>query len=146
LHFCDVTLSAQKPISEAYLKTLKTIGGHLRKKRLDLKLFQKDVAKLFGVTTSSVTNREKNRDIPALRFLPKIIAFLGYDPFPETASTLGQKIKQYRRKKGLSIKKLAREMGIDPTTLSRWERGRSNPNGEMKTRLQKILDHETLCC
>src|SRR2546426_2892467 len=55
LHFCDVTLSAKKPISEAYPKTLKTVGDHLRKRRLDLKLYQKDVAKAIGV--DSLTSR-----------------------------------------------------------------------------------------
>jgi hypothetical protein len=40
LHFCEVTLTAKKPLSEAYPKTLKTLGDHLRKRRLDLNLFQ----------------------------------------------------------------------------------------------------------
>ena len=128
LHFCDVTLTAKKPFSEAYPKTLQTIGDHLRKKRLDLKLFQKDVARLLGVTTSTVTNWEKNRGGTAIRFIPKIIEFLGYNPLIETAPTIGKQIMQYRRNQGLSIKKLARELGIDPTTLARWERGESIPS------------------
>jgi hypothetical protein len=41
-------------------------------------------------------------------------SFLGYDPFPLSATTAGEKIKSYRRKSGLSIKKLARIIGIDP--------------------------------
>ena len=44
LPFCKNTLKAQKPASFPYPKRLKTLGGHLRKKRLDIKLQQKEVA------------------------------------------------------------------------------------------------------
>ena len=143
LHFCDVTLSAKKPLSEAYPKTIRTIGDHLRKRRLDLKLYQKDVAKLIGVTTDTITNWEKNRVGPTLRFIPTIIEFLSYDPLPNSESTVGQQLKQYRRKKGLSIKKLARDLGIDPTTLARWERGKIEPKGKLKERVNLLLRNLT---
>ena len=47
-------------------------------------------------------------------------------------AALGQQIKQYRRKQGLSIKKLAKQLGIDPTTLARWEKiqGKFSPKEE----------------
>lgn len=134
-----MTLSAKKPISEAYPKTLQTMGDHLRKKRLDLKLFQKDVAKVLGVSTDTVTIWEKNRGGPALRFIPRIITFLGYDPGPQSASSLGQKIKLYRRSRGLSIVKLAMIWGVDPTTLSRWERGEYEPHARMRIRINRML-------
>jgi len=53
-----------------------TIGDHLRK-RLDLGLFQKDVAVFIGVDICTVTNWEKNKGEPQLRFIPKITDFLG---------------------------------------------------------------------
>ncbi|MBI3365958.1 MAG: helix-turn-helix transcriptional regulator [Ignavibacteriae bacterium] len=115
------------------------MGDRLRKKRLDLNLFQKDVAKLMGVTTSSVTNWEKNRVGPTLQMIPKIIQFLGYDPLP-VGITFGEQIKQYRRKQGLSIKKLAKLLAIDPTTLARWERKQSEPLGKLKEQLRWFLD------
>jgi len=139
LHFCDVTLSAKKPLTEAYPKTVQTIGDHLRKKRLDLKVFQRDVAKRLGVTTSTITNWEKNRGGPALRLIPKIITFLGSDPFPQAVSSLRGKILQYRWTQGLTIKKLAGILGIDPTTLARWERGEVEPRGKLKERVNSFL-------
>ncbi|MHB9013211.1 MAG: hypothetical protein ACYC49_13440 [Ignavibacteriaceae bacterium] len=49
LPICKVTLKAKKPISKAYPVVLNTIGDHIRKLRVELKLFQKDVAKILGV-------------------------------------------------------------------------------------------------
>ncbi|MBI1807804.1 MAG: transcriptional regulator [Ignavibacteria bacterium] len=138
MQFCDVTLSAKKPPSVAYPKILRTIGDHLRKKRLDLKLYQKDVAKLLGVTTDTVTNWERNRGGLALRLIPKIIVFLRYDPFRDKTQLPGEKIKYSRKRHGLSIKKLARMLGIDPTTLARWERGESGLRGKLRTLLYNL--------
>jgi DNA-binding transcriptional regulator YiaG len=36
------------------------IGEHLRKKRMDSKLLQKDIAKILGVIEDCITNWEKN--------------------------------------------------------------------------------------
>ena len=140
LHFYDVTLSAKKPQSEAYPKALKTIGDHLRKRRLDLKLYQKDVAKLLGVDTNSVTNWEKNRTCPRMYLLPKIIEFPGYDPLQSNATTLGERIKQYRIQKGLSLRRLAEELGVDPGTLAKWERGYHEPRGKLKELMNSFLE------
>ncbi|MEI6575087.1 MAG: helix-turn-helix transcriptional regulator [Bacteroidota bacterium] len=57
----------------------KTIGEHLRKKRLEEKLLQKDVAKMLGVTEDTVTNWENNRSIPMKKLRLEIINFIGYD-------------------------------------------------------------------
>jgi transcriptional regulator with XRE-family HTH domain len=127
LHFCDVTLSAKKPLSEAYPKTLQILGDHRRKRRLDLKLFQKDAAKAIGVDTLTICNWEKNRTNPRRYLLPKINHFLCYNPLRSHATSLGEKIKQCRIQKGLSFGRLAKELGVDPGTLSRREKGRSKP-------------------
>jgi len=58
------------------------MGDHIRKRRLDLGLFQKDVAKSIGADICSLYNWERGRAEPKARFLPGIIAFLGYDPQP----------------------------------------------------------------
>jgi transcriptional regulator with XRE-family HTH domain len=123
LPFCSVTLSAKRPPSRAYPVSLTTLGDHIRKRRLDLKLLQKEVAGRLGVDTTTVTNWEKNRCQPKLYLIPKIIRLLGYDPFASIATaTPGQRIKAFRRLHGLSQKKLAKQLGIDPTTLARWEK------------------------
>jgi len=50
-----VTLKAPKALPDLYPQTSNTLGDHLRKKRLDLKLHQTDVAKLPGAETATVT-------------------------------------------------------------------------------------------
>jgi transcriptional regulator with XRE-family HTH domain len=103
---------------------LKTLGDHLRKKRLDLGLLQKEVAQELGVDKTSIHNWERGHATPSLDFIPGILKFLGYNPFEKEAASFGEKIKAYRRTLGLSQKALARRVGIDPTTLARWERGK----------------------
>jgi hypothetical protein len=60
---------------------------------------------------------------PSLTQIPKIIEFLGRDPFEKKAENLGDKIREYRRVHGLMQKKLAEQLGVDQTTLAGWERG-----------------------
>jgi len=81
LPFCHITLTAPKPSISAFPKSIRlrrTIGDHLRKRRLDLDLLQKDVAEIIGVTEVTISNWENNKNKPPSRYLKKIIDFLGY--------------------------------------------------------------------
>jgi transcriptional regulator with XRE-family HTH domain len=80
LPFCHVRIKAEKPKSRKYPKELKTLGDHIRKKRLDLGLLQAEVAERVGVTASTIFNWERNRVSPQARHIRKIIRFLGYKP------------------------------------------------------------------
>ena len=102
-------------------------------------MFQKDVAKLLGVCTDTVTNWEKNRSKPDLRALPNVIKFLGYDPRSADQSMASQ-LTSLRRARGLSQKELAKIMQIDPSTLSRWEQGKRTPQGLYLQQVRLILD------
>jgi transcriptional regulator with XRE-family HTH domain len=135
LPFCKVALRAQKPILPAYPKELKSLGDHLKKRRIDLKLLQKDVAQMFGTTTCTIRNWEKDRSNPSLAFIPKIIQFLGYTPYDTSNLDFGKKIAAKRRFLGLSQKDLARLIRIDPSTVRHWEKGRHWPQ---KTSLEKL--------
>ena len=134
LPICNIVLNALKPERKPYPKELKTYGDHLRKKRLDLNLSQPQVAKIFNVTTDSITNWELNRGTPNLIFIPKIISFLGYTPIVNENS-----IKSYRIQNGLSQKEFAEILGIDPTTLSRIERGNERISMKVKMSLNLTL-------
>jgi transcriptional regulator with XRE-family HTH domain len=61
-------------------KSLVTWGDHIKKRRLELGLYQKQVAKQLGVDETTVHNWERNYTRPALRFLPGIVRFLAYEP------------------------------------------------------------------
>ena len=58
----------------------KTIGEHLKRRRLELHLFQTDLAKMFDVDEASIRNWEKNTYQPTERLMPDIVKWLGYDP------------------------------------------------------------------
>ncbi|MBI4519500.1 MAG: transcriptional regulator [Gemmatimonadetes bacterium] len=111
---------------------------HLRKRRLDLGLLQRDVAGRLGVDNATVTNWELGQAAPALRWLPGIIRFLGYDPRPRPKS-IGQALKHYRHGQGLSQQELAVRLRVDPGTLARWERAARTPTGEYLMGAQAIL-------
>jgi DNA-binding XRE family transcriptional regulator len=65
-----------------------------------------------------------NKARPSLAQIPKIIEFLGQDPFEKSAEKMGDKILEYRRIHGLTQKKLAEQPGVDQTTLAGWEKGK----------------------
>jgi transcriptional regulator with XRE-family HTH domain len=132
-----VTLKAKRPVSSAYPKSLKTFGDHLRKRRLELSLRQKDVSQILGVSEASIWYWEKNLTSPSLHHVPKVIEFLGYIPYEKSPKTLGEWIGNARRLFGITLKQLAYRLGIDPGTLARWEKGKGRPSAEL---LQIISD------
>ena len=97
-----MALWAQKPPLAAYPEEIKTIGDHLKKKRMDLKTLQKEVADKLNVTICTYRNWEENRPNPSLPFIPKIIEFLCYVPCDMSCNNLVEKIIAYRKIFGLS--------------------------------------------
>lgn len=99
------------------------IGTHIRKRRLDLKLFQKDVAALFGVSEDIVAYWEKGRSKPSTRYLPVIIDFLGYTPFSIEAQNFGERIRLCRLTSGLTNAQMGKIMEVHGSTIISWESG-----------------------
>jgi transcriptional regulator with XRE-family HTH domain len=139
LPFCHVQLVGPKPLPRAYPRELRTLGDHLRKQRIDLGLLQRDVAEKLQVNQMTICNWETNRTSPQLRLIPEIVAFLGYDPHDTPPQALGKRIIAIRRSLGLSQKRLARLLNIDPSTLGRWETGEGSPSKILLRRLDAFL-------
>lgn len=118
---------------------MKTLGDHIKKKRLDLGLWQKQVAEQIGVDETTLYNWEKQRTVPKLPYIPKIIAFLGYNPFPP-ASSLPEKIKNYRRVLGLTQGKMAEMIRIDKSTLAGCEAGKIQPTERTLRLIEESLE------
>lgn len=53
---------------------------------------------------------------------------------------LGEKIKEYRLKKGLSQEELARALGVVRQTVSKWEKELSLPDSQMLVEIAAVLD------
>ena len=118
--FCHIQLTGHKRLPTTYPHQLKTLGDHIRKRRLDLALQQKDIAKDIGVNKATIANWELNHNFPELRYIPVIIEFLGYWPYDTPSNNLGQQIVAKRTKLGLNQRELADYLGVDPSTPGRW--------------------------
>jgi transcriptional regulator with XRE-family HTH domain len=127
LPFGPKSLKSLKPVP--YERVPRTLGQHLKKRRLKLGLFQRDLRMLFKLEKETYANWERDRCYPAMRHWPGIIEFLGRDPSSEP-NTLGERLLAYRRHHGLSRKALAIVLGADETTLWRWENGQRKPESE----------------
>jgi DNA-binding XRE family transcriptional regulator len=132
-----VTLKAEKPKAAKYPKTLETLGDHVRKKRLDLGLIQRNVADQIGVSESTIYNWERNSNSPQVHQIPAVIRFLGYNPFPSEVS-FADTLMVARRMLGLSQKAMAERLGIDPGTLKNWENGK-RPSMKLKRQIGDFI-------
>jgi transcriptional regulator with XRE-family HTH domain len=117
---------------------LNTLGDHLLRRRLTMKLLQRQVAEQLGVDKTSIHNWETNRTKPGLEYMPAIIQFLGYNPLPP-ADGWADRLVQCRTVLGLTQKESAKRIGVDPSTLARWERGEREPTGAFTARVLLFL-------
>jgi len=104
---------------------------------MDLGLFQRQVADEIGVKECSIYNWEHGIE-PELRFLPKIIEFLGYVPFDCPEDTIGR-LAYYKRVHGLSLYALGKKMGRDPEQLADWLARRITPFPKSLLTIEQFL-------
>lgn len=69
-----------------------------------------------------------------------LFAFLGCVPF-ERGESLSERLRDYRRVHGLSRKKLAHLLGVDQSTLCRWETGARHPSRLHIERIENVLTY-----
>ena len=78
----------------------------------------------MGVDANTVLNWEKSKTIPLPKDWPKVSSFLeSEDIFPQ-ATTIAEKLRVARLRKGWSRKVAAKELGVDESTLRDWEGGK----------------------
>ena len=120
-----------------------TIGEKLRNRRLELNLFQKEVAEILNITVDTITNWENNRYQPQIRYAPKVIEFLGYNPYGQTHNSVGERIKKYRHDYGLSYKRMGILLTVDASTIRSWENENNAPRKKIINHLNKLLKSNT---
>ena len=116
-----------------------TIGEKIRNRRLELRLLQKDVADIIGICEYTDTYWENDRAEPQIKHHLKLIKFLGYVPFEIDTNTTGGKIKMYRFLKGLSQEDLAKELGINESTVVHYEKGKHLPQPKNLQKMKHII-------
>ena len=62
-----------------------TIGGHLRRRRLKLRIFQSEAARLLRVSTVTLSRWECDKVFPTAPHHTEVVAYLGYDAFSAEA-------------------------------------------------------------
>jgi len=93
-----------------------------------------DIAGKLQISQSTYITWETDQAEPEIRHWPKIINFLGLDPFAGKESTLGERLQAKYRELGIPRRRAANLLGIDEGTLLRYERGKWQPgkrNGEI---------------
>ena len=140
-------------------KQPQTIGGHLRKRRLQLKILQSDAAHRLGVSTVSMSKWERDKIYPSWPHQPRIVEYLGNDPFTDPAlgrpkgnetkavaflsQTAPDSIASSLRKHRLALRKnqkeFAKELRVEARTLRDWEAGRHRPCHRLRELLLTIL-------
>ena len=76
-----LTIKRSEKHPKSYPARPRTLGEKIRKHRMDLGLFQKDVAKFVGVATDTVRLWEKDRTKPSRENLRRIRKFLKIKKF-----------------------------------------------------------------
>ena len=136
LPFYRLCLRAAKPLP--FVPEPKTLRDHLKRRRMLLGQLQREAAAIIGVNLWTYIGWEKKGVLPALAHFPRVVAYLGYDPLSHD-KTLGASIVAARRRLGLSQKRLAEQLEVDPATLAKWETGASMPGRSIMVRLTRIL-------
>ena len=137
----------------------KTIGEHLRRRRLELGIFQSEAARKLGVSTVTLSRWECGKVYPTWPQQPAVAAYLGFNPFtnptlgspkgnersgvailsPKSSDNIGQAIIRHCMKARKTRKQAAKEMGLSPKTVWNWVTGRRQPNARLRARVLEFL-------
>jgi len=115
-----------------------TWGDHIRARRLERGILQKDLANEWNLDPATMNYWERNRFAPAARHLPQVVDFLGYVPY-NSRWTPGERIRAQREALGFSRQRFATVLGVHEGTVRRWERGWSVPGPRLQERLKAFL-------
>lgn len=137
--FCEggpLTVKALKPKDHA--EHPQSLGEHLRKRRKELGLPQREVAAQMGVAIETLIDWEKDRTKPAAAQFRPVIAFLGYDPSPEP-KTLAERVEAKCRSLGATLDQVAQYLGWDEGSLRRYLMGKWRLSPERAQSLERFL-------
>lgn len=116
----------------------KTLGEHIRRRRLDQGLTQRILAERWCVRSETIAAWELGRTGPGIRQMAKIVRFLGFDPEPSGSSS-GERLKAARRRAGLTQVELAGRLGVDEGTVVDLEAGRRRPGRRVREAVADFL-------
>jgi transcriptional regulator with XRE-family HTH domain len=119
-HQTPLTLKALR--AKDYSESPRALGEHLKKRRRQLGLLQREAAERMGVSAETISDWEMDKTEPVASQFRPVVAFLGYDPMPGP-STLAERLQAKRRALGVTFSQVARYFGWDAGTLTRYLNG-----------------------
>jgi len=114
------TKVAKMPYKKLIPANPQTLGDHIKRKRLQLRLLQKEVAEKIGVSEDSITGWENGRSVPQIHLYPAIIVLLGYYPFEKDITTVSGQIEFVRFNNGWSYERRAMAFSANATAVLDW--------------------------
>ena len=141
-----VFFEAESTVSRTFTKieNPQSIGEHLKKRRQELQLRQRDVAKILGVSKESISDWETDETMMRAEYYPATITVLGYNPFLVDVLNLAERLKNYRKSHDLSQEAIGKLIGVNEGTILRWETGKYIPQPSKLKLLEKILNTKEL--
>jgi DNA-binding XRE family transcriptional regulator len=102
--FCRQTPLTLKALrAKDYAANPQTLGEHLKKRRRELGLLQRQAAEPMGIGTDTYANWEKGKTEPVASQFRPVVAFLGYDLTP-APKTLAERLQTKRRELGRDVR------------------------------------------
>ena len=95
-----------------YSENPQTLGAHLKKRRRELGLLQREAAERMDILTETFANWEKDKTEPVAAQFRPVVEFLGYDPSPK-ARILAERVEAKRRGLSVSFDQIAGHLGWD---------------------------------
>jgi len=121
--FCRGTLLTLKALRQKdYSQNPQSLGEHLKKRRRELGLLQREAAARMAIGTDTYANWETGKTEPVAAQFQPVVAFLGYDPTPKP-TTLAERVQARRRALGVTFSQVARHLAWDSGTLTRYLNG-----------------------
>lgn len=137
--FCrgvPVTLKILKP--KDYSEAPQTLAEHLKKRRRELGLYQREAAVRMDIAKETYINWETGKTEPVASQFRPVIDFLGYDP-TSTPTTLAERLRARRRMLGMTFSQVAKHLGWDEGTLTRYINGTWRIPSDRATALEEFL-------
>jgi transcriptional regulator with XRE-family HTH domain len=137
LPICQSVRKATRAARKGYPRVVESLGDHLRARRMDVGLTQRQVASRLAVTQETVLNWELNRTRPGAKVMPRISEFLGGFR-RHSGEDLPSRLRAVREHLGVTQVGLAELLGVNPSTILRWEHGRGRPPSNLDVILNDL--------
>lgn len=97
------------------------MGPLIAQRREELGQTLKQASQDLSICHQTLYKWEHGIQPPHLQLYPRIIAYLGYDPWADARLSFGDQLRLARLRLGLSRQHLAERLGISWSAYERWE-------------------------